>query len=996
MNAPHNPQVRHAKYLATLAALSLAALSQQASATDVTWLGNTSNLWNVGSNWSTSAVPANGDTLIFGSFGSSGSSLSDNITSLTVGGSNTNGLVFGLRAGGSYTIGRSASEILTLASSGTGIGIKNTSLFLQTISAPLVLSGDQTIQVGEINGPALSSLTLSSGITGGARLTKTGTGLLTLNATSSYTGLTVNGGTLSISGDSQLGFPAPGVATPGLIVLNGGTLQSRGNIAISANRGISLGDANAGSGGTISTTNTTTYNGIIANNGGTNSLTKTGASSLTLGGANTYTGDTNINQGSLVLNFGSGVAPTSNIISSSSKLVLGGPSTAIHNSGNVNATLPTATLSVTGAASTTNTQTFNGLTLNQGNNAISVTSGTGGSATLALGAITANAGGAVNFTLPASGAITTSTGNTNGILGGWATVGGTAWATNSAGTGTGNVVAFTGYTTLSSGTVIASNAAANVAITTAASGSSTMAASGVTDINSLQLNGSNAYTVSIGSGNTLRLGAQGGILFTGTTAQTISGGILTAGGADNVDGQIVIHAANTPSISSSIQDNGTGKVSLVANGVGSGGGQVMSLSGSNTYSGGTYINSGKVNAANVNAFGTGDVNVLYSGGAILGASGTFNNNFNVGGIGPGLSNFTGVIGFSAAADLHGTLTLLGDTRIATNAAGTISGKITGNFGLEITQTTNSAAGGSVTLSNTGNDFTGGLAIHTGITSSTTTFNTGAIVVKLGASEVITNGAGKGNVTIFSGSTTGTGTLDLNGYNETINGLVSGTGTSLNGSGSTPQVFVTNNAAGSGTATLTLGDGNATALFAGIIKDGVTAKVGITKIGDGVQTLSGLNTYTGGTAVDSGTLASGANFTMNGSNRISIAGAGLAGVNYGTMISTTGTLTFAGTLGLNITASLTGGESFTLFSANGGALAGNFSSVSLTGSYLASLTDNGSGIWTGSANGLDFTFATSGINAGILSVSAVPEPSTYAAIFGVLALGAAATRRRRSN
>ncbi len=51
----------------------------------------------------------------------------------------------------------------------------------------------------------------------------------------------------------------------------------------------------------------------------------------------------------------------------------------------------------------------------------------------------------MNFTLPAVGSITTSTGNTAGILGGWATIGHTDWAVNSAGSGTGNIAALSSY-----------------------------------------------------------------------------------------------------------------------------------------------------------------------------------------------------------------------------------------------------------------------------------------------------------------------------------------------------------------------------------------------------------------------------------------------------------------------------------------------------------------------------------------------------------------------
>jgi len=73
----------------------------------------------------------------------------------------------------------------------------------------------------------------------------------------------------------------------------------------------------------------------------------------------------------------------------------------------------------------------------------------------------------------------------------------------------------------------------------------------------------------------------------------------------------------------------------------------------------------------------------------------------------------------------------------------------------------------------------------------------------------------------------------------------------------------------------------------------------------------------------------------------------------------------------------------------------FTTVSIGGSYSAPLT-NSSGIWTGSDSitGLGFTFTEA---SGTLSVSAIPEPATYAAAFGALALaGAVWNRRRRSS
>ncbi len=83
----------------------------------------------------------------------------------------------------------------------------------------------------------------------------------------------------------------------------------------------------------------------------------------------------------------------------------------------------------------------------------------------------------------------------------------------------------------------------------------------------------------------------------------------------------------------------------------------------------------------------------------------------------------------------------------------------------------------------------------------------------------------------------TGTLDLNGFSNTI-GSLSGTGT------------VTNN--GAGAAVLTTGGDNTSTTFSGVLTDG-TGGVGLAKSGAGTMILTGANTYTGGTTIDAGTL-----------------------------------------------------------------------------------------------------------------------------------------------
>ncbi|MEI7956501.1 MAG: autotransporter-associated beta strand repeat-containing protein, partial [Verrucomicrobiota bacterium] len=124
-----------------------------------------------------------------------------------------------------------------------------------------------------------------------------GQGTVVISNDQNYTGITtINGGTLSVGGDGRLGT-GTGL---GNIVINGGSLSASGSFTLASGRGIALGSSSAGTGGTLDVVSgaTLSYAGIIANNGGTNSLTKTGLGTLALSGNhNTYTGGTNLNGG---------------------------------------------------------------------------------------------------------------------------------------------------------------------------------------------------------------------------------------------------------------------------------------------------------------------------------------------------------------------------------------------------------------------------------------------------------------------------------------------------------------------------------------------------------------------------------------------------------------------------------------------------------------------------------------------------------------------------
>ena len=174
---------------------------------------------------------------------------------------------------------------------------------------------------------------------------------------------------------------------------------------------------------------------------------------------------------------------------------------------------------------------------------------------------------------------------------------------------------------------------------------------------------------------------------------------------------------------------------------------------------------------------------------------------------------------------------------------TLSGKLTGPAGFQFFQSANAFRWTTVLRNATANpnDYAGNTTI--GNTQTT---------LALGASDQIPNGIGKGNVAVNFG------TIDLAGFNETINGL-SGGATAL-----------VDNVTSGADNTLTLGDGDATGtIFAGVIRN-TNNSLSLTKTGSGTQTLSGLNTYSGPTAINAGTLALGATGSIAGSSAVSIA------------------------------------------------------------------------------------------------------------------------------
>lgn len=155
-----------------------------------------------------------------------------------------------------------------------------------------LVGGASIIRVGDGTGAGAAYVaTINSSLTGNSQLVKTDLGTLVLSGTNSYTGGTsINGGTVRISQDANLGNAAGGLS------FSGGTLNTIADIA--TGRAVAL--AGAGTfltnGGT-----TTTLTGGITGAGG---LTKDGAGTLVVASDATHSGGTTVTAG--ILQVGNG------------------------------------------------------------------------------------------------------------------------------------------------------------------------------------------------------------------------------------------------------------------------------------------------------------------------------------------------------------------------------------------------------------------------------------------------------------------------------------------------------------------------------------------------------------------------------------------------------------------------------------------------------------------------------------------------------------------
>ena len=400
------------------------------------------------------------------------------------------------------------------------------------------------------------------------------------------------------------------------------------------------------------------------------------------------------------------------------------------------------------------------------------------------------------------------------------------------------------------------------------SAGSTAVVDAFTSLRGLVFNRDAAFSINDGPGS-LTLGADGITMTLPTTTartHTIS------------ESHLVLAADQTWSITSNtgaavlnVASSISGPFGITKAGTGS-----LTLSGASSYSGDTNVNVGVLAISSGTALGhaAGITSIAATGSSSTGGqlrlSGdiALDENITITGTTETGSFLRAIDNISGTNTLNGSITLVGTGQVRLGpAAGTLqfNGSITRSGSdvgplmlapatgsmviiaqpIDTNGSTFNVTGGGTVLLNASSTDLGGTTIFFGASSPN------GPVVKLGVNDALPTNR---NVTLGTNSTSNgadKGTLDLAGFNQTINALIGTQGT-----GTTPSAASTRritNSAATTTSTLTVGNGNASGTFNGLIEDGA-GKVALTKVGTGTLTLPTANTYTGDTTVSGGTLS----------------------------------------------------------------------------------------------------------------------------------------------
>ncbi|EDB2727801.1 fibronectin-binding autotransporter adhesin ShdA [Salmonella enterica] len=323
----------------------------------------------------------------------------------------------------------------------------------------------------------------------------------------------------------------------------------------------------------------------------------------------------------------------------------------------------------------------------------------------------------------------------------------------------------------------------------------------------------------------------------------IDGGILAAKDAAALGtGDVTIAESATLALSQGTLDNNvTGEGQIVKSGS-----DELIVTGDNTYSGGTTISGGTLTADHADSLGTGAV---ANSGVLQVGEGELENTLS--GSGSLVKTGTGELTLSGDNTYSGGTTITGGTLTADHADSLGSGDIDNSGVLKVgegdLENTLSGSGslvktgtGELTLRG-GNDYSGGTTIIGGTLTAdhADSLGTGAVansgVLQVGEGELENTLSGSGSLV-----KTGTGELTLSGDNS-----YSGGTTIIGGTLTADHADLLGTGAVANSGVLQVGEGE--------LENTLSGSGSLVKTGTGELTLSGDNSYSGGTTIIGGTL-----------------------------------------------------------------------------------------------------------------------------------------------
>ncbi len=778
----------------------------------------------------------------------------------------------------------------------------------------------------------------------GQSLTKTGAGTLILNAENTYTGGTlISDGTLVASNVEALG--TGDITDNAVLELNTGgdfdnAISGSGQVVKSGDETLTLSGSNTYTGGTIISggtlvatnvealgTGDVTDNATLELNtggdfdnaiGGTGSVVKSGDKTLTLSGANSYTGGTTISGGTLVAS--NVEALGSGDVTDNATLELNTGGDFANNIGGTGSVVKSGdkTLTLSGTNSYTGGTTISGGTLVANNVEALGTGDVTNNATLEL-----NTGGDFDNAISGSGQVVKSGDKTltlsgaNSYSGATTISGGTLIATHVNALGTGAIDNRASLLLDASGQFTVTDLTTESGGNTEIGAGSTLQATTLTQKSdstlTINLNGNTVDPVihaasQVSLAGTLDITGVGDVLDSDPAStddldtftliasdKTIAGDFekLTVAGMDadladfitvdgriddtgkqyelttaltwyadrddavtdahgtfnltNADGSFAVNTVleNVDATLDPASATGWDGTSLIKQGAGT-----LILNAENTYTGGTTISGGTLVATNVDALGSGDV--TDDATLELNTGGTFDN--AIGGSGNVVKSGADTLTLSGSNSYTGGTTISGGTLVASNVEALGTGDVTNNATLELntggdfinniggTGRVEKSGDDTLTLSGS-NTYTGGTLINGGtlVASNVEALGTGDVTDN--ATLALNTGGTCDNAIGGSGQVEKSGdeTLTLSGANTYTGGTLISDGTLV---ASNVEALgtgdVTNN------ATLALNTG-------GDFTNNISGSGQVVKSGDDTLTLSGANSYTGGTTISGGTL-----------------------------------------------------------------------------------------------------------------------------------------------